>query len=335
MKNAVTFSGNLRTFLMPTRENPRERICDLIARNVVEPNNADVFVFTDTNDFWYNGAQVMPENRRIEIINSNAFRLGESVKSMAHEKAHDIISQALKSVFGAHLRACEIEKPFDITQDKKYRELLAVKSTNCIPAMFAHQYRKLAKAHDLLQRHEEEMGWEYDTIVKARFDIHAPCPLSAAAYDWSKLDIITPPPRGPVIPDWFAVGKRWIMRRYMTIHERIGHTLNRPCWMWECRRCGHCVEYSSTPRQAAPVCTRCRDNARVCLYDVTLAPEHHIWRELTDSGARHADARWGTHVYRYRQNDEPLSDALERMHVAGVTLVNHAADQSISERTLP
>jgi hypothetical protein len=75
MKVVYTLSGNLRTFLMPMREDNRIRLCDFLLNNVIIPNNADVFIYTDSNDFYYNGVHYFEKSKKIEILIYNEYVL--------------------------------------------------------------------------------------------------------------------------------------------------------------------------------------------------------------------------------------------------------------------
>jgi len=66
MKIALVIHGNLRTFFMPIRETPSKRVCDVLLDNIILPNNPDVFVETDSNDFFHNNA-VNYSNSKISI----------------------------------------------------------------------------------------------------------------------------------------------------------------------------------------------------------------------------------------------------------------------------
>jgi hypothetical protein len=109
MKIGIVLHGNLRTFLMPFRENPGLRICDQFVNDIVRPNNADVFAFTDTKDFFYDGVQYhSAATRRIELQNGNAFRLYDKVDFIDPEKARGIIDAQVRKAVGPALKALHI-----------------------------------------------------------------------------------------------------------------------------------------------------------------------------------------------------------------------------------
>jgi hypothetical protein len=58
MKTAVLLHGNMRTFLMPIREASEIRVCDTLVNNIINKKDVDVFVSTDTSDFFIMAANI-------------------------------------------------------------------------------------------------------------------------------------------------------------------------------------------------------------------------------------------------------------------------------------
>lgn len=104
MKTAIIIAGNLRTFMMPTREDSNIRICDLFVENILNNNNLDIFVYTDTNDFYHNGVQYYSNNNKIEILNNDSFRIYNKIDFIENNKAKDIIEKELLLLFGNNLK---------------------------------------------------------------------------------------------------------------------------------------------------------------------------------------------------------------------------------------
>lgn len=333
MKIALALTGNLRTFLMQVRDG-KERLCDLMMRNVAEPNNTDVFVYTDTSDFYCQGSQIWPEDKRIEIINNNAFRVAEHVRFLSHSEAALLIEHSLKEVFGKRYKAGHIEKPVDVTNDEGFKRLQAGALGGSIHVMMVAQHRKIRLCHDEIVEYEHLHG-PYDLVIKARFDLRCNTPFLANACDWVGKDILVPQIKGPLVMDWYAIGKRDVMRDYMTIYDRIGFAADKGrLFVGECRHCA-LASYVSTvkpPDGPKQVCTRC-GHVIPNIADVSGASEYHVYRTLADKGRRLGVPPVNWYIYRYRDDMGSIHDA-SADGVQGATLVNFSADNQKSETVL-
>lgn len=333
MRVAVAIHGNLRTFLMPLRNNAGVRICDLIKHHIVSPNNADVFALTDTNDYFREGIQYFPDTRRVEIVNGDAFRIYDRVAFIGHDEAKKVIETEVSSIFGENLKNLVIEPPVNTLDDPKTKILSECKGSGCAPAMMVGQYRKVKLCHDLVAAYETQTS-PYDIVIKCRFDLYAPWAFAAGNYDFNNVDVYVPGVKGPVVYDWYAIGTRRAMALYMTLYERLGFPAAAgQMYMCECSRCGLCIRFGigeSKDVIGSPHCPNCGKNDSLWHGDITLAPEHHLFRTFNDNGIRYAPAGYGGHVYRYKEpSGQTLHDATKGMGT--MTIVTHTTSKDLDE----
>lgn len=325
MRIALALHGNLRTFLMPRREDGA-RICDLFVRNVVATTNCDVFAFTDSDDFFHDGSQCYLKDKRIETIHNDGFRIYDKVRLVGHDEAKQIISENIKTILGDNLKCLCVEEPFDVSQSPKTKELSAYKGCGGIPVMMVGQYRKIDEAYAMVQGWESASGTTYDAIIKYRFDNAALSPLHP---DLCGHDILIPGGKGPIIYDWHAFGTRAAMSQYFSVFGMLGFTMDGGhVRMLECS-CGHCLWHGKDE----PPTTRCPNCGRTdggVLMDVTLAPEHHIYRTLMDAGLKWGVSRHTAHPYRYRENaNSGFFETVAQLGLGRLSVANHSATDTV------
>lgn len=283
---ALILFGNLRTFLMMTRENPSKRLCDLLMENIVIPNNADVFVFTDTNDFFFNGTQYYSTDKKIEVLNNDSCRLHSKIDFISNERAREIITDQLKSVIGSHLKSFHVEDIFDARLDPKFSMLNDANVGGSSPFLLIHQFRKLKLAYELVKKYETENNVSYDTIIKWRFDLNVAGQLNMNAYDFVNNDVFVAGIYPPIIYDWHAFGNRKGIEYCLNIYDVLGSFLNEGKV--------HLQDSSKT--------------------EITLAPEYHLFRSLDNSGIKYTSSGYPGFPYRYQgistNNIDPLIKAL-------------------------
>ncbi len=318
MKTAIILSGNLRTFLMPTRENPNSRVCDDFIKNIVKPNNADVFAFTDTSDFFYNGTQYYATDRRIEILNNDAFRLYKKVDFIDNATSRNIIQTQLK-MLGSHLKSLQIEDPFTASNDPKFSLLSDAKVGGSSPTLLIHQFRKLKLAYNALRDYENANNFKYDLVIKWRFDISSPNKLVVSTYNYNDVDAYVAGDRSPIIYDWHAFGKRQAME-CLNLYDHLGKYLPEG----KVHFCDKCRYYGRAMNT-------CNCNA---YSEITLAPEYHLFRVFRENGVRLANSGYSATPYRYQDTsvNTPIDQVMNNLNI-DATLINYVPTSEIGKQT--
>lgn len=325
MKTAIIFHGNLRTFSMPLRECPGEQIATRFKKHLVAPNDADVFVFTDTNDFFHDGVQYYPADRKIEILNDDSCRIHKNVDFIEHDRAHDIVKNKLQDLLRHHLKVLHIEPPYDPKTDSRYSQLYEANVIGSSPSLLIHQWRKLKLCYEMFKEYASSTQTQYDILIKWRFDIFIPDhPLQISNYDFNNTDIYTAGGEFPIIYDWYAFGKQCAIEEYMYLYDKLGCFLHEGrAYMFDCKHCKMRSHYGAKDNRP---CQRCGNNDMNC-YEITLAPEYHLFRLLKDLKIR--ESRYGAYPYRYRTPDirTPINEVIKALGVKNVTVVNHTASR--------
>ncbi len=265
LKTAVILHGNLRTFLMPLRENPSIRVCDVFYENVLKPNNSDLFIVTDITDFYCN---------RI------------------YESAKETITSELKGFLGDSIKEISVLDPIDVTTDQKYiilkhspdiiPERIPDRVKGSVPANIVNQYLKIKFAYDLLKKYEQANSVHYDIIFRGRFDnYYEHRPLNFTSFDFNTNDIFTPGPGAEhrIVYDWAALGSRKAMDLALNLYDQLGNTLSNRFYI--CRHCGidYCGELDLK---------KCNCNDTNNYIDSSLASEYHLYRLFKDNNLKYA-----------------------------------------------
>jgi hypothetical protein len=288
--------------------------------NVIKNNEADVFVFTDSSDFYYEGQHYFLDNREINVSNNNSFRIGSKLKFVGHEEAKRIILAELRSLFGCSLKAIKIETPYDPRSHSKYKLFLDSGRQGAFPAMIIGQCRKVKRCHEMVIAHEKENG-PYDALIKFRFDmVCGPTPLA----DYDMRLVYVPGVKGPIIYDWYAFGGRGAMSTYMDIYDNLGFTLeDPPVYVSECVECGRYL--GQAPQKGTIRSCPC-GGTKIRSEDISAAYEHHVYRALCDNGVDFAPSRSPSDVYRFRDPgaDEPIKDVVGGLSAGAIKVITHA-----------
>lgn len=318
MKIAIILSGNLRTFLMPTRETGA-RVCDNFINNIVKPNNADVFVFTDTNDFYHNGTQYYATDRKIEILNNDAFRLYDKVDFIDNNTSRNIISEQLDHIIGHNLKSIIVEDPFNVAVDDKFHLLNNANVKGSSPILLVHQFRKLKLAYNLMKEYEQKNNFTYDIVVKWRFDISAKNQLNFSNYNYSDYDVYVAGIHSPIIYDWHMFGKRQAMDYVLSIYDILGKFLPEG----QVYLCEKCRKYSHSN-----ICI-CGNKDRI--HEITLAPEYHYYRTFKDNNIRINNSGYEGSPYRYTNSNAPIDNIMEKLGIEA-TVITYTAGKEIGEK---
>lgn len=360
MKIAILFHGNLRTFLMPLRENPSMRLCDHSLPRILYPNlkECDVFVATDCNDFFYDGCQYYSDDKRIEIHNNDAFRLFSKIKIESNDKCRSIIENELRKVI-PNIKALSIENPFDIRKHERYRDIYEKcdKYKGAQTELLLAQYRKIHQAYELMKEQERKQGFEYDLVFRVRFDNVYPVnhPLILSNYDYTNKVVYVPGAEAGMVYDWFAFGKRENMKPLLELYENLGFTSKMPHWIAECwEYCGKkgvdgeledsidpLLIDKGTKKGKLPFCPICKRNSSnvggVYFADITMSSEYHVHCTLNIHGIAPVAAGYYPIVYRYLSLDtkDKVNDILStnQANLNGVEFLNYQ-DNSVYARSL-
>lgn len=297
MKIALVIHGNLRTFLMPIREKISKRVCDVLLEKIIKPNNPDVFIETDSNDFYYNNS-VNYSNNKIEIVNQNSFRIFENINFLTHEEACVIITENINKNI-PNIKHLNISEPYDAASDQKYDLLCSSNMEGSSPVMLIQQYKKLKKLANAIIDYENNNNFKYDVIIKVRFDsMYTAGSLDIKNYDINKNILFVPGTKANLVYDWYAFGDRETMMEYLNLYDKLGFTINDPEWINECGKCGSSGHKGKKP--LSNNCIKCGSSG-VFQGDITLSSEHHIFKYFTNKHTLIKNA--GHHVFIYRYAD--------------------------------
>jgi hypothetical protein len=291
MRSAVVLCGNLRTFLMPHRKT-KIKLIESFINNIIVPNNSDIFICCDTNDFYHNDVQYFSTDKKIEILNNYTCRLHQKIDFIEFEKAKSLILSEF-NILQPYLKDIIIEPPFDINQDYKFKELNYFKINGNNPALLIHQLRKLKLAYNLLENYELKNNIKYDSILKWRFDNTSNEKFDFKSYDLNKFDVYVPGIHSPVIYDFYALGHRKAMELFFSLYDIAGDFLPEGR-VYICSRCKY---YGSNSEHK---CTE--DNE---LYEISLSVEYHLFKVFQKNNIKLCNASYPSAPYRY--NDESLS----------------------------
>lgn len=316
MSFAIIISGNLRTFFMPIAG--EDSLAQLFYKHIVNANNADVFAFTDTNDFYLDGTQYFATDKRIEILNKDTSRLHNKVGFIDSGNAKKLITDKLGGLLGSHLKSMIVEDPYNPANDSRFDELMAANIKGNNPALLIHQTRKTKLAYDLMQKHEHDVGKKYDVVLRWRFDNTVNGDFNFAEYDFCTCDVYVPGIHSPVIYDWFALGTREPMTNWFTLYDRIG-TFLKDGRMYICSKC----QYHGS------------DNSHNCvqnceLYEITLSVEYHIFRVSKDNNIRLGNARYQSCPQRYRVPASSFDAVMDQINI-DATVVSYSPGTEVYE----
>lgn len=292
MKIAIVIHGNVRTFFMPLREAPEVRLCDIALERVIMPNissSTDVFIATDCNDFYYDGFQYFNQDKVIEIMNANAFRLYPKLKFENNEKCREILEKELRKTI-PNIKDMVIENPYDCREDQNYQTLVDINKQRgfdgASPNLLIAQYRKLNTLYEMICKHESISQSKYDVIIKIRFDNLYPQPnrMDVSNYLINDSVVYAPGSKEKFVYDWMAFGSRNVMELYLTLYKRLGFTTDYPSWLLEhCPRCGISGKDGILSDGKArtgwrDVCPICNTKGKIWVADVTLSSEYHLFK---------------------------------------------------------
>jgi len=329
MKIALAIHGNLRTFLMPLRENPSVRVCDVLLKNIIHPNNPDIFICTDNNDFYYNNS-VNYTNNLIEISNSDPFRIHHNINFLNKDISENIIRTELNKIL-SNIKNISILDYYNAEDDEKYNILATSNLKGVSPALLIQQYRKLKMLSNMITEYELNNNFKYDVIMKVRFDnMYRDSSLYLNRYDvLNNNNLFVPGVKANLIMDWYSFGHRNIMMDWLNLYDKLGFTINSPGWINECyfsckNATGHNGLLPNTNK-----CIICGNTNNYYQADVTLSSEYHLYKHFTEKNINIIGAGYHAWIYRYLENNHiPIDTILNnnKSKFKNTLFVNHTAN---------
>jgi hypothetical protein len=171
-KVAILLSGNLRNF--DAEQSNIFKISEYYAE-IAEKYNADVFCFTDDNNYIYNGETYLKKTYENTVDMGNHQPKTPIVFS-DYETGCKNISNILLKTFGKHLKKYKIIPyissfvPINISNSYhisfyKNESRPTSQKNNILNSCY-----KFKCAYNLLEEYEKETSIKYDIIIKSRFD---------------------------------------------------------------------------------------------------------------------------------------------------------------------
>jgi len=338
MRKAIAIHGNLRTFLMPMRENGSPLYQNFLD-SVINPNldaDLDVYISADVNDFYYDGYQYYTEESVIECTNNNSFRLYDKIKIVPVDEAREIIERELRRII-PNVKYLNVIHGFEASSHPAYEKLLNSGMAGAGAEPLINQNHKIYDLYKAITESKEK----YDAILRVRFDCIYSGSFDLNRYNFHDGVIYTPGTKTIFCFDWYMMGNQRNMEIFMSLYERIGYTTEYQVWLLECTGCGtRSVEdwdKEKNPREGN-ICPFCKTTGSH-FSDITISSEHHIGRQAILSGI--SPSYGGVHVavYRYDEVSNDSVDKLERIlsseEIKGHKFVNYSVDpKSKGERIL-
>ena len=231
-KIALLLCGNMRTFFYKDNYIAKKYL------ELIEEQDIDLFIYTDNNDFNYNYIQYFSEKNKERILgipNDYEKRISENKEFINYDKSFKIIKENLIKIFGDRLKKYYIEdfnpNLIDSIYDKNniyHNKFMNYKNPdiniNWKKAIMC-QFYKLYKCYNLLKNYEKDNNFEYDIIIKSRFEViinHNPL------FDIRSLDFhkkVYCYHYDKYISDVWCIGDRFIMDKFCNNYINISPNL--------------------------------------------------------------------------------------------------------------
>lgn len=283
MKCAITLNGNIRTFFMPTRENPSMRLCDFFKKNIVDQaKNCDIYICCDITDFYMDDI-VYHVGDTIETTNDNGFRVYKNIKFVSSEFARELIISKFNSLFD-NIKSIEIVEGNMHEQHINFLKMKNSGYCGIASERLVNQHRKIL----LLKQKIEESGINYDFVFRTRFDHFFTSPLILSNYKFEENVVYTPGFEGQrdLCYDWYIFGEAKTVLKCMDLYNELD--VKKPLFALRCYICGiKFIEENNT----------CIHGVK--LHDVTLASEVQLARFCNERNILIQHSRLHGVVYRY------------------------------------
>lgn len=339
MRKAIAIVGNLRTFMMPLHENKNVMLYEIQLASMLKNNpDADIFVFTDTSDFFYEDA-LWISDESITILNENPKTLYKKIKVSDVETCRQIITEKLKDII-PNLKSVQVENPYDCTKDEKTK-ILKESTRHGSNYNFIGQIRKNKLVYEAIKQYEKDNNFKYDVILRSRFDN---CFQHAfqdfREYSDGRFYCCGGLPGG-FCYDWFGVGSRDVMDKFFTMYDCVEDNATNNAFLVErCPGCGSGVHSGKVERKrfgGQKPCPKCDDGtiADFCS-DISIAPEYILGQTMVKNNITIAFAGVNSYIYRYLAADDTISlnEILDQNDLSNVKVNLLAAHDPKSIRTL-
>jgi hypothetical protein len=311
MKTAILLHGNMRTFLMPLRESPQIKLYDILIKDIINKNDVDIFISTDSEDFYYNGSQYWNDEKEIQITNPNNFRFYKNIKLESHENCSNIIKEELQKLPLNIKNINIINEKNDHRNNDNFRIVKESNYRGSIPELLFSQYKKIYDCYKMMEDYENKNNFKYDIVFKTRFDCIFKCKkdfnLESLYYENC---IYVPDFSQSIVYDWYALSKRKYILEYLKLYKNLGFTINKPTYGFENKCCGRNIINGNIPEDIknSPIypnvkfCVNCKKTFETTYFDLTISSEYHIHEILNESEInikRSTDVGFYGQVYRY------------------------------------
>lgn len=231
-KIALLLSGNVRTFFYNDFH---------IAKtftNLVNNQNIDVFIYTENNDFNYNNIQYLAENNKKKILGNpsipecNEKKYSDNIEFINYEDCCKILKTNFFNVFGEKIKDIHIEifneDLINDIYDKtniNHNIFMNYNSSFSRKNALMCQFYKLYKCYNLMVNYENKNNFQYDIIIRSRFDGIL---NNINNYDIRSFDLsnkIYCEGYNEYMNDWWAIGNRFIMDKYCNYYLHISPNL--------------------------------------------------------------------------------------------------------------
>jgi len=216
---ALVLCGNLRTFFYNDFY-----IANIYAK-LADEKDIDVFIYTDNNDFNYNDTQYFSEKNKDKVLGIPAslekryYKKQEFCDYASSSKtiADNLIilfKNKLKNFFIEDFNPDQIDTIYDKNNINHFHFMNNNYSNICRKKALMCQFYKLHKCFGLLVEYEKDNNFEYDIIIKSRFDgvLNNLNDLDIRSFDLEKK--IYCEGYDTFANDWWAIGNRYIMGIY-------------------------------------------------------------------------------------------------------------------------
>ena len=319
MKSAVTLNGNIRTFFMPTRENPSMRLCDFFKINIVDQiKDCDIYICCDITDFYMNDA-VYHVGDTIETTNDNGFRVYPNIKFVTPEIAKDMISSKFKSVFH-NIKSIEFTEKNMHETHKNFLKMKNSEHSGIASERLVNQHNKIF----ILKQQIETSGINYDFIFRSRLDHLFLSPLILSSYNFEKNIVYTPGFEGDrdLCYDWYIFGEANTVLSCMDLFNEL-----------DCDKKLYVIRSNCCPLKFIKDNNSCIHGTKPS--DVTIASEVQLARMCREKGIIIHHSRMQGFVYRYLSEalNQKVMDVLPK-NLSGIKWVDYTAGPEVFYSTL-
>ena len=217
MKIALLLTGNLRSF---------DRHKDYYQK-LVQKYNMDVFCFTDDNNFIIGNKTYLKQNVNNKIDLGSSWNILKTTNHefLDHKDAKKLIVDILESSFNENLKSyfiMEYHPDFiPIEKDNVYHEYFFKNQSRSYEnkkALINNSY-KVFRGFELLETYEKLNSFEYDIIIKSRFDVLPYDLLNKDIFNFEYKDTLIVDYCSGYFFDHGAMGNHQVMKDYCSYYK--------------------------------------------------------------------------------------------------------------------